>query len=170
MPAIQCPSCGAAIKYNPDHAGLAAVCPRCNGAFKVPHPRGMPPSEPWSPPEFIAQQQREEIPTTSPYPPGFFSKFDKWNVHWTKKLMLVVTILWPLTCLGCGCMVTHRAHEIDRPAGNGLVYNPRTGNVTDEHVARAGTGAAIVLTWIMVTACYLSIMFFLFVLWFVTKP
>ena len=61
MPAIQCPTCHTALNYNPEFAGRAAVCPHCQGRFKVPAAPSEPAEEPWTPPVQKAVSRRKGL-------------------------------------------------------------------------------------------------------------
>jgi hypothetical protein len=141
MPAIQCPTCHKPIKYNPAHAGLVATCPHCESAFKVPF---------------------QKLATRTP-------KLTGWKaIHWAKKLMLVATILWPLSCVGSCTLIT--AGRLEQPTETKYVYNSRTGYMDEKTITPAGNGPMVVAVWMLLTMAYVLALFLLLVIWFALKP
>jgi hypothetical protein len=153
MPAIQCPNCSSALEYDPAQAGMAATCPHCQAPFKVPQPRA---SAQWAPPPIVvASHGRRE--------PSWWAK-----IHWTKKGILIATLLWPVSCIGCGAMTI--ANRVEQPREERLEYNHQSGEVNKVITHHASVVALVFGDCMFITAIYMFSLFFLIVLWFATHP
>jgi hypothetical protein len=138
---------------------MAAVCPYCHSQFKVPEPRRD--VQEWTPPVYMAAPERE----------GFRKRLAFWlsrpEIPWIKKMILLTTLAWAATCAGLGCygLVSLTIGMIR--AGAGDTVGETAGLVVFSIFAIL---SGVIFWCIPVTIVYFAAVFFLLVVWFVTKP